>query len=108
MLCFSEFVFKIGQDGPLSARHYNIVHFQQGVPEHVSETKFCRHYPEGATVWGIASLFRLFNGWRTFVGRVTMLLMPVMGGKFIWLGCKLHHLEGYDSQRHHAHACTQS
>ena len=27
-------------------RHYNIVHFQQGVPYHVSETRFCKYYPE--------------------------------------------------------------
>jgi len=31
LLCFSEFVFEIGQDGPLSASHYNIVHLQKGV-----------------------------------------------------------------------------
>ena len=45
--------------------------------------------PEGATVWGIESLLRLFNGWRIFVGHVTMLLKSVMGGNFIWLEWKV-------------------
>ena len=46
MLCFSEFVSEVGQDGPLKASHYNIIHLQRGVPDYVSETRFCRYYPE--------------------------------------------------------------
>ena len=36
-------------------------------------------------MWGIASLFMHFNGWRTLVGHITTLFMVVMGGKFIWV-----------------------
>jgi hypothetical protein len=39
----------------------------------------------GATVWETASLLKNFNGWRTLVGRVTMLLMLEMEGRFISL-----------------------
>ena len=46
ILCFSEFVFELVPYGPLLASRYNIVHLQQGVPDHVSETRFCRYYPE--------------------------------------------------------------
>jgi len=38
MLFFSEFVFEMSQDGPLSAGYYNIVYLQQGVPDNVPET----------------------------------------------------------------------
>ena len=50
--------------------------------------------PRGATVWGITSLLRLFNCWRTLLGRITMLLVPVMGGKFIWPGYLMWKLMG--------------
>jgi len=40
MMCFSEFVFEIVQDGPVSAGCYIIINLQQGVPDHVSETRF--------------------------------------------------------------------
>lgn len=36
--------------------------------------------PKGVTVCETASLLRLFNGWRTLVGRRTVLLMPVVEG----------------------------
>ena len=41
--------YVIGQDGPLSASQYSNLHFQQGVPGMVSETKFRRYYPERGT-----------------------------------------------------------
>ena len=40
---------------------------------------------KGCNRMEIASLLRLFNGWRTLVGHVNN-VTPVMGGKFIWLG----------------------
>ena len=55
---------------------------------------FCRNYSEGAIVWWIARLLRLFNGWSTLVEPVTMLFIPVMGGKFNWLGS----VDGYCAQ----------
>jgi hypothetical protein len=42
--------------------------------------------PKGGTEWDIASLFKLFNGWRTLVDQGTILFMPVMGGRYIWIG----------------------
>jgi len=56
----------------------------------VFRTRFLKQDPvvlsrEGATVWGTVRLLRLFNGWRTLVGRV-IFLKPVMGLKFVWLG----------------------
>jgi hypothetical protein len=32
-----KFAFETGQDGPIPESHYNIIHLQQGVPDHVSE-----------------------------------------------------------------------
>jgi hypothetical protein len=52
MLCFSKFVSEIGQGGPHSASYHNIVHLQQGIPYHVSETRFCWYYPERGLPYG--------------------------------------------------------
>ena len=41
--------------------------------------------PKGGTVWEITSLLKLFNGWRTLVRHVTMILMPEIRGSFICL-----------------------
>ena len=72
---------------PNDTSHYSTVHLQQGVLQHVSETRFCMYYPlEVVVVWEITSLLRPLNGRRTLVGRITMLFMPVMGAKFFWLG----------------------
>jgi len=57
MLCFSEFVFEIGQDGPILGSYHNIFRFQQGVPYHVSETGFCRYYPESGLPYGGSRVF---------------------------------------------------
>ena len=43
---------------------------------------------ERVTVWETASLLRPFNVWRTLVGRKTMLLVPVIEGKYIWVWYK--------------------
>jgi len=86
MLCSLDFFFVIGPDGPLSASCHNIVHLQHAVPYYVFETRFCMYYPERGYRMGIASLLRLFNGWRILVVRVTELFMPVTGGNFICLG----------------------
>ena len=32
-----KFAFETGQDGLIPGCHYNVVHLQQGVPDHVSE-----------------------------------------------------------------------
>ena len=37
----------------------------------------------------IASMLKLFNGWRILVGQETVLLMPVMEGRFICLGYQM-------------------
>ena len=44
-------------------------------------------------------LLSLFNGWCTFVGRVTMLLMPIMGRKFICFGYLMWKLMGNAQRR---------
>lgn len=49
--------------------------------------------PRWAAVWEIATLLRLFNGWPTLVWRGT-LLMPVIGGRYIWLGLQMWKLMG--------------
>ena len=36
--------------------------------------------PRGGAGWEIASLLKLFNGWRTLVNQGTILFMPEMGG----------------------------
>jgi len=41
--------------------------------------------PRGGYRWETASLLKPFNGWRILVERETMLLMPVMGGRYICL-----------------------
>ena len=38
--CVFVIFFEIGQDGPPSENHYNIVYLQQGVQDHVSATRF--------------------------------------------------------------------
>jgi hypothetical protein len=62
MLCFSKFIFEIGQDGPFSTGCHNIIHLQQGF-----RTMFLKHdavgfIPREGTEWEIASLLKLFNG----------------------------------------------
>jgi len=42
--------------------------------------------PRGGTEWEIASLLKLFNGWRTLVSPGTILFMQAMGGRYIWIG----------------------
>jgi len=43
----------------------------------------------GGTAWEIASLLKLFNGWRTLVNQGTILFMPAMGGRFMWMGYQM-------------------
>jgi len=43
----------------------------------------------GGTEWETASLLKPFNCWRTLVEQETMLLMPVMGGRFMCLGYQM-------------------
>ena len=45
--------------------------------------------PRGGIEWETASLLKPFNGWRTLVEQETMLLMPVMGGRYIYLGYEM-------------------
>jgi len=45
--------------------------------------------PRGGTEWETASVLKLFNSWRTLVERETMLLMPLMGGRSIYLGYRI-------------------
>ena len=42
--------------------------------------------PRGGTELEIASLLKLFNGWRTLVEQGAKLFMPAMGGRSIWIG----------------------
>ena len=50
----------------------------------VSEARYCRYYSQkGFIVCGTAILLKLFNGWSKLVGRETILLMPVMSGRYI-------------------------
>jgi hypothetical protein len=51
--------------------------------------------PKGGTKWEIASLLKLFNGWRTSAGRETMLLMPEMDGRSVWHGFLIMKVDGY-------------
>ena len=37
--------------------------------------------PRGGTEWEIASLLKLFNGWRTLLDQGTTSLIPAMGGR---------------------------
>jgi len=84
MLCFSEFVFEIGQDGPLSASHYNIIHLQQGVPDHVSETRFCRYYPEKGLPY-VASQSVEALKWLAYIGRPRNIVSHAGNGREVRL-----------------------
>ena len=45
--------------------------------------------PRGSKEWEIASLLKLFDGWCTLVNQGTILVMPAMGGRYIWIGYKM-------------------
>jgi len=83
MLCFSEFLFAIGQDGPISTYQYNM-----SICNKVFRTMFLkpdsvRIIPRGGYPQDIEAL-----QWLAYIGRTrNNVFMPVMGGKFIWLGC---------------------
>ena len=84
MLCFSKLVLKLVLMYPLRKsikisaicnRESRIIFLK---PDTVCIIR------EGVTMLETSTLLRPFNGWRTLVGRESMILMPVIGAKFIW------------------------
>jgi len=84
MLSFSKFVFEIGPDVPLSEKLKS-----SAICNRVCRIIFLKPdtvciIREGVTVSETATLLRPFNGWCTLVCRESVLLMPVIGAKYIW------------------------
>jgi hypothetical protein len=64
------FVFVPDQNVLFTGSYKNIIHLQQSVPNCVYEAGYFTYYP----VWETARLLRLFNFWRTLIGRETVFL----------------------------------
>jgi len=63
-----ETCFENSQDEPFPGSHHNIIHLQQGVPDHVSEAGYCRYYTERGYRMGDHHSIKALQ-WLAYIGR---------------------------------------